>query len=98
MSLPIVFRPIARSELDEAMAWYRRKKFGLEKEFEQSVDEMLHRITAHPLRFHRARGEVRCALLRRFPYAIYYVPENDAVIILAIFHTKRDPTLLEERS
>jgi hypothetical protein len=66
MSLPIIFRPIARLELDEAMDWYRQQKEGLHAEFKDAVDQMLERIAAAPLRFGPVRGEVRRALLRRF--------------------------------
>ena len=98
MSLPIIFRPIARLEIDEAMEWYEKQKVGLEAEFRDAVEQMLERIAAAPLRFGPVRGEVRRALLRRFPYAIHFVPEPNAVIVLAVFHTKRDPRHLEGRS
>jgi plasmid stabilization system protein ParE len=97
MSLPIILRPIARLELDEAMLGIRRQKPSPELEFKVSVDEMLTRIAAHPLRFHLSRGPARCALLRRFPDAIHFLPEKDAIIVLAIFDTRRDPHLLEGR-
>ena len=98
MSLPIVFRPIARLEVDEAMSWYRKQRVGLEVEFRQALEEMIERVAAAPLRFRPVRGEVRRALLRRFPYAIHFVPEPNAIIVLAVFHTKRDPRHLEGRS
>ena len=44
MSLPIIFRPIARTELHEAAAWYDRNKPGLGAEFTAAVDEILSRI------------------------------------------------------
>jgi plasmid stabilization system protein ParE len=98
MSLPIIFRPIARLEMDDAMGWHRKQKVGLEAEFKDAVDQMLERIAAAPLRFGPTRGEVRRALLRRFPYAIHFVPEPNAIIVLAVFHTKRAPRHLEGRS
>jgi len=97
MSLPIIIRPIARLEMDDAMGWYQKQKAGLEAEFKDAVDQMLERIAAAPLRFGPVRGEVRRALLRRFPYAIHFVPEPDAIIVLAVFHTKRAPRHLEGR-
>ena len=97
MSLPIIFRPMARLEMDEAMGWYRKQREGLEAEFKDAVDQMLERIAAAPLRFGPVRGEVRRALLRRFPYAIHFVTEPNAIIVLAVFHTKRDPHHLEGR-
>lgn len=98
MSLPIIFRPIARLEMDDAMGWYQEHKEGLETEFKDAVDQLLDRIAAAPLRFGPVRGEIRRALLRRFPYAIHFVPEPNAIIVLAVFHTKRDPRHLEGRS
>ena len=97
MSLPLVFRPIARLELDEAMGWYEKQKAGLGIELKEAVDQMLVRIAESPERFHPVRGEVRRALLRRFPYAIHFLPEPHAIVVLAVFHTKRDPRHLEGR-
>ena len=98
MTLPVIFRPIARLELEEAMAWYKRQKPGLEAEFKKAVEQILERVAAAPLRFRPGRGESRRALLRRFPYAIHLMPEPNAIIVLAMFHTKRDPRFLEGRS
>ena len=41
MSLPIIFRPIARLEMDDAMGWYQEHKEGLEAEFKDAVDQLL---------------------------------------------------------
>lgn len=98
MSLPIVFRPIARLELEEAMAWYKKQKDGLDQEFKEDVEQLLEKIASTPLRFRPVRGEVRRGLLRRFPYAIHFVPQPSAIIVLAVFHAKRDPRHLEGRS
>ena len=67
MSLPVVFRPLARMELDEAMGWYEKQKQGLGVELKEAVDQMLARIAETPGRLRPVRGEVRRALLRRFP-------------------------------
>ena len=84
--------------MHEAMGWYQKQKEGLEAEFQVAVDQMVERIAAAPLRFSPVRGEIRRALLRRFPYALHFVPEPNVIIVLAVFHTKRDPRHLEGRS
>ena len=98
MSPAIIFRPIARLEMDEAMTCYHGQKEALEAEFKDAVEQTLERIAAAPLRFGPVRGEVRRALLRRFPYAIHFVAEPNAIIVLAVFHTKRDPRHLDGRT
>ena len=36
-------------------------------------------------------GETRRALVRRFPYAIYFRPVSDEVVVLAVMHGRRLP-------
>lgn len=42
----------------------------------------------------------RQALIRRFPYGIIYLPvaEPDTIVVLAVLHCGRDPTLWRQRS
>ena len=98
MSRSVDFRRIARIEFDEAVAWYEAQRPGLGLEFNQEVDGFLIRIAENPERFRKVRGEIRRAVLRRFPYTIHFLPETDRIIVMAVFHGKRDPRRLEGRS
>jgi len=97
VSRPVLFRPVAQLELDEAVGWYERQKPGLGLELKEAMDQMVARIVETPERFRPVRGEVRRALLRRNPYAIHFLPEPRFIIVLAVFNTKRDPRHLEGR-
>jgi|SRR5215471_14531235 len=97
MSLPIVFRRIAKAEMDESIAWYDNQRERLGSELALEIDRTLARISQNPGQFPLIRGEIRRALLRRFPYGIYFIIETDRVVVLAVFHVKRNPRLLEER-
>jgi plasmid stabilization system protein ParE len=97
MSLPVIFRPIARGELNDAAAWYERQKPGLGGEFTAAVDGIISRISANPQRFRPVRPDVRRALMERFPYSIHYAVESEAIVILGVFHHRRDPRSLEGR-
>jgi plasmid stabilization system protein ParE len=41
--------------------------------------------------FARAHGEVRRAVVSRFPYAVFYRIEPKRVVVLAVLHMARDP-------
>src|SRR3989442_886364 len=97
MASPIVFRHIARMEMDESIAWYENQRAKLGVEFAVEIDETLQRISRAPELYPRIRGEIRRALVHRFPYAVHYITEHDRIVVLAVFHVKRDPSLLEER-
>ena len=97
MPLPLVFRRITQIELDESVAWYDKKRAGLGREFRIEIDKQVRRIANQRQQFRQIRGEVRRVVLQRFPYSIYFLPEVDRIIVLAVFHAKRAPQHLERR-
>ena len=97
MSRSIVFRRVAKSELDDAVAWYENKEEGLGIKFYRAIAGQLERVATLPEQFACVRGQVRRAVLRRFPYSIYFLSETRRVVVLAIFHAKRSPQYLEAR-
>ena len=96
MPAQIVFRRIAKREMDESIAWYENQRAQLGVELAVEINRTLQNISHSPKQFPLMRGEVRRALVRRFPYGVHYVIENDRVVVLAVYHVKRSPTLLED--
>jgi len=87
----------AESDLREANRWYQERRDGLEAEFIATVEACLTSIQSRPLAFPMVFDKVRRALLRRFPYGIFFVMEQDIVTVLACFHAKRDPGQIQRR-
>ena len=56
----------------ESQHWYEGRRRGLGAEFEEGVAETVSRVAENPSAFQKVRGETRRAVLRRFPYAIYF--------------------------
>ena len=50
MSLPLIFRPEVRSDVEDAYLWYERQRAGLGDDFLASVDRALDRIGRGPTR------------------------------------------------
>lgn len=98
MSLPVVFRLEAEAEFEEAQAWYEDRLRGLGQEFVTRVQATIDVIRRNPGQFPRIDGEVRRALVRRFPYAIFYLADPESVVIIAVFHTSRDPAIWRLRA
>ena len=93
MSVPPrpVFRPQAERELLDARDWYEEQRPGLGDTFAAEIDRALARIVQTPLAYPRVQGETRRALVRRFPYAIYFHAIADEIVILAVVHGRRRP-------
>jgi len=88
---PLSLRAQARAEIQEAFEWYEDQRPGLGREFLAAVRARLADIEEAPARYSKVRGEVRRALVDRFPYSIFYFAEPDETVVLACFHGKRDP-------
>jgi len=88
---PVFFLPDAEAELLDAQSWYDGRALGLGDRFFDAVDAMVSRIAAAPRQFPAVHDDVHRALVRHFPYALYFRIEPDGVYVLACFHTSRDP-------
>lgn len=91
MKYAVTIRPEAAREVQEAFDWYEEQSDGLGREFLRAADACLAGIQRNPFSFPIAHQQMRRALLRKFPYALFYLVESDKVVVLACFHIKRDP-------
>ena len=92
-----VFRPQADQEVQSARQWYEDQRSGLGMEFANAVDEVLERISSNPLAFSTVHGETRRAVVRRFPYGIYFRISADMIIVTAVMHGRRHPRRWQAR-
>ena len=92
MTEPFIVRPEAEHDIAQAFDWYETKKPGLGIEFIMAVDDAFTAIQQLPLAFAIVHREVRRALLRKFPYGIYYVAGEKGISVIACFHAKRAPS------
>ncbi len=98
MSRDVVVRREAEAELVAAFAWYEEQVPGLGAAFLLAVEAVIESIGRNPMRHPLVYKSVRQALTRRFPYKVLYLVEDSRVIVLAIFHAKRNPERSQERT
>ncbi|MGE5514464.1 MAG: type II toxin-antitoxin system RelE/ParE family toxin [Bacteroidota bacterium] len=94
---PVVFTPAARAEFFDAADWYEAHGDGLGARFVGDLDALISRLGEHPQQFPRVHREIRRAVLRKFPYALYFRVLPDAVQVIACFHASRNPRRWHER-
>jgi plasmid stabilization system protein ParE len=98
MSLRVVFRRPARDEFQEAALWYEAQRSGLGAAFRAAIDQAISGIIENPRRFPRVLGDVRCARVSRFPYSVFFLIESTRLVVLAVFHARRDPADWQSRA
>ena len=87
----IRFSSDADAELAEARQWYAHQRQDLDLEFMDSVDEALTRVVRNPHLYPIVYRNVRRAVVRRFPFAIFFDISEDEIPVIAVFHSRRDP-------
>jgi plasmid stabilization system protein ParE len=93
----LVSRPDADADVEAAFDWYEGEFSGLGQQFLNELRLTYDRITAGPAKYQRVANEIRRALLRRFPYAVYFTVDGEDVVVLAVLHAARDPSEWQRR-
>ena len=91
MNYKLILRQDAEKDLAQAYKWYNENVPGLGSDFLAVVERALESIHDNPLRFPVIYRNVRRALVKRFPFGIFFVTEEERVVVLAVMHTARDP-------
>jgi plasmid stabilization system protein ParE len=96
VSLPVRFSAEARSEFEDAAAWYEQQRPGLGYAFIDAVDATITLLVDWPLSGAPIDGlgadlEVRRAPVSRFPYHLAYLVADDHLRVLAVAHDRRRP-------
>jgi plasmid stabilization system protein ParE len=61
------------------------------------VQKVVERLEMSPKVHAKIYKEARRALVKRFPYCVFYVVHGDLVEIAAVIHSKRHPRRWQER-
>jgi toxin ParE1/3/4 len=91
MTYTLRFLPKVEEDVIGGYLWYEAKSPGLGEEFLRIFYACAREIPRNPLLYPKVHNEFRRRLLRRFPYAIYFMIEHDHIIVFGLFHCARDP-------
>jgi plasmid stabilization system protein ParE len=97
MVYKLIVEPEAEYDLHQAFDWYEQQRSGLGREFLECVDEVLKRLSEMPESRAVDYRNARLALVKRFPYVVCYLIDDDTVYVMAVFHGHRDPETWRDR-
>jgi toxin ParE1/3/4 len=94
----VEYHPAVQRELEEIRDYYEERVPGLGRQFIDEFERQVLRIAATPTRWMAVSGDLRRALMPRFPYVIYFRhPQPDRVRITIVKHQRRHPAYGLER-
>ncbi len=94
MTYVLRFLPEVEEDVINGYVWYEEKSRGLGEDFLRMFYASANDFLLNPLLYPKVHQEFRRRLLRRFPYAIYFMVDNDLVIVYGLFHCARNPQLV----
>jgi toxin ParE1/3/4 len=94
----VEYHPTVQRELEEIRDYYEERVAGLGREFVNEFERQVLRIVTTPGRWMVISGDIRRALMPRFPYCIYFrQPQPDRLRITVVKHQRRHPAYGRDR-
>lgn len=87
----IILLSEAEKDIVDAHDWYESKRAELGANFELCVEAALDNILLFPESFPKRFRNTRVVIIHHFPYGIYYTISGDIIIVVGVFHFKRNP-------
>jgi plasmid stabilization system protein ParE len=97
MSREVIVRRAAERDVREAHSWYGEVSPKLADQFTSAVDQAIAAAAENPLAFQLFYRPLRRVLLRRFPYALFFVAEESRIVVVGVLHQSRNPRVAQRR-
>lgn len=81
----------------DATDWYEAQVPGLGTGFFQDLDNVLSRIEESRDQFPNVYRGTHRALLRRFPYGVFFKNYEDRTLVIAVADLRREPSHWQRR-
>jgi toxin ParE1/3/4 len=87
----LIADPRADLDVEAAFEWYENEQPGVGFELLDELRAAYNSVANGPFKYQVLRSQIRRALLRRFPFAVYFVIDGHVIVVLAVLHASRDP-------
>jgi hypothetical protein len=84
-------------DIEEAIERYQSINSNLGNHIELSIYEGLEELELNPFICSKKYKEVRVKFIRRFPYGVHYIIDENQIKVFGFLHMKRNPSKWNER-
>jgi toxin ParE1/3/4 len=97
MSYQLKFLPEVERDVSEAYDWYEEQLEGLGEDLLLSIDASLNGIVRNPHLSEVLYKGMRKRIVKRFPFGIFYIVEENVITIISVIHLARHPKTWKKR-
>jgi hypothetical protein len=87
----------AQNDIEMAKEYYDDKRTGLGDEFWQETKEKLKYIEKNPRQFRYIHDNARIAILKKFPFGIFFICNDLNIDVFGVIHFSRSPLVWKNR-
>jgi len=95
--MSVILLPPADIELQDAIDFYNDQMTGLGDRFYEGFLETIHYVEDVPDLWRKVGENTRRANIKRFPYLVLYVQDQNNILVTCIAHQHRDPPYYRSR-
>jgi plasmid stabilization system protein ParE len=78
-------------DIAEAIFFFNNIQEGVGYRFKEDLKKEIAFLRKHPEIIQKRHHDLRISFLKKFPFGIHFLLDENAVRVIAIFHTSRDP-------
>ncbi len=99
MSYKVIVSEMTGNDIQEIAEYYEIRQKGLSRLFLLSLKDTFNLLAKSPFIYVKVYKEIRRALTKKFPYAVFYKidEENEIINIYAVISAHRNPEFWEKR-
>ncbi len=88
----------AQEDIQQTIDFYDNIQSGLGKEFWLELRQKLLAIEQNPKQFPKIIDFIKKAVLKRFPFNVFFVEKDDIINVFAVIHFSRSSKVWENRN
>jgi|SRR6187549_1196641 len=96
--LSVLLGRAARAEYLAAALRYEQLRTGLGAQFAAEIRQALELASEFPERARIVEADIRRLKVHRFPYHVYFRKRRNWLVVIAIFHSRRNPRVWRRRT
>jgi len=93
----IIILPFAEEDIKASVDFYADAGEELKIRFVEQLNNSFRTILKNPYACPKVKNQIRKFILSDFPFNIYFIDQTEALYILAVFHTMRNPKIWKSR-
>ncbi len=94
---PLLVIDEAESDIADAFGFYLLRREAVADRFLAAIGALLLRIQENPTAFPRMNQIMRRARILGFPHSVYFREDPNLIVVVAVFHGRRHPSIWKAR-